>query len=412
MGLPKPEQIGIDACTMARDVQAFDLLVEDMETELGERWGGLNLSDGLAYLASTEAAGLDFVAVAVDRQDEEDIGPVIDVITTAKKQGIKVILVAHDLSPVALHQLLRLGADDFAPYPLPEGALHDAIERLRAKPAITETKPPETKGGGINRERVILPFFGLAGGVGATTFAVNLASELGKLGLKSDLKVCILDLDLQFGAVATYLDLPRREAVFELLSDTNAMDEESFAAAMLSFNDHVDVLTAPADALPLEILGPEDVERILAKASARYDFVIIDMPTTLVHWTETVLQRADVFFAMLEMDMRSAQNTLRFIRLLKSEDLPFEKVRYVLNRGPKFSDIGGKSRVKRLAENLNIDIELKFPDGGKQIMNACDHGLPIADSAPKNPLRKEIAKLTASLFALADVDKSEAKAKG
>ena len=408
MGLPKPEEIGIDACTMARDVQAFDLLVEDMETELGERWGGLNLSDGLAYLASPEAAGLDFIAVAVDRQDEQDIGPVIDVISTAKAQGIKVILVAHDLTPVALHQLLRLGADDFAPYPLPEGALHDAIERLHRKaPAALAT--PETKGGGINREGVILPVFGLAGGVGATTFAVNLASELGKLGLKSDLKVCILDLDLQFGAVATYLDLPRREAVFELLSDTNAMDEESFAAAMLPFNDHIDVLTAPADALPLEILAPDDVERILAKASARYDFVIVDMPTTLVHWTETVLHRADVFFAMLEMDMRSAQNALRFIRLLKSEDLPFEKVRYVLNRGPKFTDIGGRSRVKRLAENLNIDIELQFPDGGKQIVNACDHGLPIADSAPKNPLRKEIAKLTASIFALAEADKSEAK---
>jgi pilus assembly protein CpaE len=30
--------------------------------------------------------------------------------------------------------MLRLGADDFVPYPLPEGALHEAIERLR-KPA-------------------------------------------------------------------------------------------------------------------------------------------------------------------------------------------------------------------------------------------------------------------------------------
>ena len=29
---------------------------------------------------------------------------------------------------------LRLGADDFVPYPLPEGALHDAIERIRATP--------------------------------------------------------------------------------------------------------------------------------------------------------------------------------------------------------------------------------------------------------------------------------------
>jgi len=211
----------------------------------------------------------------------------------------------------------------------------------------------------------------------------------------------LLDFDLQSGSVATYLDLPRREAIFELLSDTVAMDIDSFRQAMLSFNDRLDVLTAPAEALPLEIIASEDVNRLLDMAVANYDFVIIDMPTTLVQWTETILQRADIFFALMEMDMRCAQNALRFIRALKSEDLPLEKVRYALNRAPKFTDLSAKSRVKRLAENLNISIELQLPDGGKQITNSCDHGLPISETAAKNPLRKEIAKLAKSIYSLA-----------
>ena len=33
-------------------------------------------------------------------------------------------------------------------------------------------------------------------------------------------RVCLLDLDLQFGTVSTYLDLPRREAVLNCCSDT------------------------------------------------------------------------------------------------------------------------------------------------------------------------------------------------
>ena len=41
-------------------------------------------------------------------------------------------------------------------------------------------------------------------------------------------QVCLLDLDLQFGSVATYLDLPRREAVFELLTQTSSMDATAF----------------------------------------------------------------------------------------------------------------------------------------------------------------------------------------
>jgi pilus assembly protein CpaE len=399
MGLRQTKEAGIDACAIARDVQAFDLLIEDMETELGERWGGLDFVDGLAYVNSAEAAELEFIAVAVDQTDEKDLSDVIALIKAAAVAQLKVILVAHELSPTALHQLLRLGASDFAPYPLPEGALHDAIERLRKPitPTIVQNGPPPEQ----NRNGAILPIFGLAGGVGSTMLAVNLAWELALQSEKTGLKVCLLDLDLQGGSVATYLDLPRREAIFELLSDSASMDTESFSQAMLSYNEKLDVLTAPADALPLEILTPDDVGIILNRATEMYDFVVIDMPTTLVQWTETILQEADVFFAMMEMDMRSAQNALRFVRTLKAEDLPFEKVRYVMNYAPKFADMGGRARIKRLAENLNIEINLFFTDGGKQILHACDHGLPIAESTPKNPLRKEIAKLAHSIFELA-----------
>ncbi|MFQ5439257.1 MAG: CpaE family protein, partial [Paracoccaceae bacterium] len=170
---------------------------------------------------------------------------------------------------------------------------------------------------------------------------------------------------------------------------------------MLSFNDKLDVLTAPADALPLEILTSEDVSTILDKATSLYDFVIIDLPKTLVQWTETILNRADIFLALTQIDMRCAQNTLRLIRTLKAEDLPHEKLRYILNFAPKFTDLTARSRVKRMAENLNIDLDTFFPDGGKQVTQACDHGLPIAETAARNPLRKEIAKLATSIFELA-----------
>lgn len=405
--LKKKEELSIQACAIAREMQAFDLLIEDMEAELGERWGGLDFVDGLTYLTGPDAATLEFITVAVDKHDEEDLEPVSALIRVASKAQIKTILIAHDLSPAALHQLLRLGADDFAPYPLPEGALHEAIERIRKPKAPVYV---EQGHGGQQRRRngIIIPVYGIAGGVGSTTFAVNLAWEMANIAAKDGLKTCILDLDLQCGTVATYLDLPRREAIFELLSDTASIDSESFQQAMLPFNDKLSVLTSPADALPLEILDSDDVNRLLDQAIAAYDFVFIDMPTTLVQWTETILQRADIYFAILEMDMRSAQNALRFIRALKSEDLPLEKVRFALNRAPKFTDLSAKARVKRLAENLNIVLELQLPDGGPQIVNTCDHGLPISETAAKNPLRKEIMKIAQSMYSLA-VEQEAAK---
>lgn len=98
--------------------------------------------------------------------------------------------------------------------------------------------------------------------------------------------------------------------------------------------------------------------------------------------------------------MRSAQNALRLIRALKAEDLPYKKLRYVLNRAPKFTDLNGKSRVKRLAESLDIDIEIQMPDGGKAVVQAGDHGVPLAESAGKSPIRKEFSKLAKSVHEL------------
>ena len=110
-----------------------------------------------------------------------------------------------------------------------------------------------------------------------------------------------------------------------------------------------------------------------------------------------MLNRSDVYFATLELDMRSAQNTLRFIKALQAEDLPLDKVHYVLNRAPRGLDMNGKARVKRLAESLGITLNTQLHDGTKQVTQACDHGAPLAEMARKNPLRKDIAKLAHTL---------------
>ncbi len=53
------------------------------------------------------------------------------------------------------------------------------------------------------------------------------------------------------------------------------------------------------------------------------------------------------------------------IRALKAEDPPFESSATFWNRAPSFTDLTCKGRVKRLAESLDIAIEVQLPDGGK-----------------------------------------------
>ncbi|MDO6731676.1 AAA family ATPase [Marinovum sp. 2_MG-2023] len=528
----------IVACTISRNVQEFELLIEDMETALGEQWGDLGFEEAIPFFAQEDAESLEFIAIAMDAEDEADLPLLSDVIGAARDRDIRVILITENMSPAALHRLMRKGADEFVPYPLPEGALQEVIDRVRSpepktamsnrtqpdgphdpagddmddidwlndevpeapkarapkaeiEPQVAEepaqdtgpatadlsvddrledgtddnlpvadapeaaeppapeaavadadpsepvpdeattpeppqqepaaeapvSEAPETEEPaiekkvklrkGATRDGVLIAVQGLAGGVGATTFATNLAWELAIIDKANPPKVCLLDLDLQFGSVATYLDLPRREAVFELLSDIESMDEDSFGQALMEYEEKMQVLTAPADVLPLDFLQPQDIEKLFETAAAHFDYVIIDMPATLVQWSETILNMAHVYFAMLEIDMRSAQNALRLKRALQSEDLPFEKLRFLLNRAPKFTDLTGKSRVKRMAESLGIAMDVQFPDGGKPVVQACDHGLPLAAAAGKNPLRREIAKLAKSLH---EIGKDDAEA--
>ena len=402
------DQIPLVACTVSRDVQNFDLLIEDMEAALGEAWGDLNINEALAFFGQPEAAGIEFAAVAIDDSDEDDIPLLSEIITMASARGIRVILIAEDVSPAVLHQLLRQGADEFVPYPLPEGELEAAIERIRKRDEQTSVEGTPFAAGNVPGDGVLLAVQGLAGGTGATTLAVNLAWELATVDKNDPPRVCLLDFGLQTGSTATYLDLPRRDAVFEMWSDTESMDEDIFKQSLVAFEDKLWVLTAPTDMLPLDMITPEDVSRVLEFARSKFDYVIVDMPSTLVQWTETVLNAAQIYFVTLELDMRSAQNALRLKRALRSEDLPVEKLRFCLNRSPKFTDLNGKSRVKRMAESLEISIEVQLPDGGRVITQAGDHGSPLSHSAAKNPLRKEIAKLAASLHEIGKPDAEEA----
>ncbi len=402
------DPVPILACTISRDVQNFDLLIDDMEALLGEAWGDLGFEEATAFLNQPDSASLEFVAMAIDSIDEPELALLSSIIRTARANGVKVILIAEDVTPASLHQLLRDGANEFVPYPLPEGELASALDRLRQPPPATTVPATASGAEGVKLsgggDGVLIAVQGVAGGVGATTLAVNLAYELAMSGKEKHPKTCLIDLGLQFGSVATYLDLPRREAVFETLSDIEAMDGDSFGQALVSFEDKMQVLTAPSDILPLDFIGPTEIKKLLDITREHFDYVILDMPTTLVQWTETVLQEAQLYFAMLELDMRSAQNTLRLKRALQSEELPFDKIRFVLNRAPKFTDLQGKSRVKRLADSLGISLDVQLPDGGRAVMQACDHGLPLASHAAKNPLRREIVKLAQQLNAIGDSD--------
>lgn len=396
-----------EALVFSEGFSAADKLVQDLNTHFGEdQWLAVAGADAekMLSLASAEDS---FTIIALSSDEPARVQATADLIRQARRLGLLVLLVVGEVSSRTMHQIMREGVSEFAPYPEPAGALVDAIDRMRL--ARTSGNLPAITGGAPRRLGKVVAFYGVAGGVGTSTFAVNFAWELTQMVRRDGRRVALLDFNFQYGSIATFLDVPRREAVYELVSEASSLDQTGLTQALSTYKDRLHVLTAPRDALPLDIVSPADVEAIINLAREAFDYVVIDTPQALMNWSEKVYAAADDFYACMEIDMRSAQNMYRFLRTLKAEDMNLDKLRFVLNRAPGLTDLSGKNRVKRVAESLGVTFHHQVPDGGKQVVNSCDQGVPLAEGAKSSPVRKEIVRMVEK-FTAEETERTEKSA--
>ncbi len=381
-----------EALVFSEGFAAAGELVDELNRQFGEdQWLEVSGEDAESVLAIANPED-SFVIITLGSDDEAAIETAAQRIRMARENNLLVLLVVGEISSRTMHRIMREGVAEFAPYPEPKGALVDAIDRLRLA-RTNGNLPAVTVSGAPRRLGKVIAFYGVAGGVGASTMAVNFAWELALATRREGRRVALMDFNFQYGSVATFLDVPRREAVYELVSEAANLDQTGLTQALSTYKDRLHVLTAPRDALPLDIVSPSDVDAIITLAREAFDFVVIDLPQALMNWSEKVYAAADDFYAVMEVDMRSAQNMYRFLRTLKAEDMSLDPLRFVLNRAPGMTDLSGKTRVKKVAESLNITFLHQVPDGGRQVMNCCDQGVPLAEGARSNPMRKEIARM-------------------
>ncbi len=270
-------EIAPEALVFSGGFLAADALIKDLDTQFGEdQWLEVPADDTENMLSITSAED-SFVIVALSSDESEVVDATAQLIRQARECGLMVLLIVGDISSRTMHQIMREGVAEFAPYPEPAGALMDAIDRLRLArssgnlPAVTSTGAPRRLG-------KVVAFYGVAGGVGASTFAVNFAWELTLRTRREGRRVALLDFNFQYGSIATFLDVPRREAVYELVSEAANLDQTGLTQALSTYQDKLHVLTAPRDALPLDIVSPADVDAIINLARESFDYVVIDMP--------------------------------------------------------------------------------------------------------------------------------------
>lgn len=241
---------------------------------------------------------------------------------------------------------------------------------------------------------------GARGGVGATTFAVNLALQLGTkdslFGAAQTAKVAIVDFDVQFGNVAALLDIVPRSGILDLARLEPEPDSMAVANSMRTHASGIRVLPAPQIPMPLEALDAERVSSILDVLMAEYDYVVVDMPPALVTWLEPLIARAHRMMMVTDLSVAAVTSGRRVIDVMR-EDNPALVVDVVVSREKRPLIERGVQREARKV--LQEPLRHWLPDEPKLARQAGDRGEPLTSLAPRAPWSRAVKGIAAQLEA-------------
>ncbi len=134
----------------------------------------------------------------------------------------------------------------------------------------------------------VVTVFSPKGGTGKTVMATNVAVALNEDGAR---RVCLIDLDLEFGDVAISLGLPPTRSLIDAVSpDPKLSEEEQLEALVTPWQPQLDCVLAPVSPGDAEKISTAVVAELIGKLRSRYDYVVIDTPA---QFSEQVLEALD-----------------------------------------------------------------------------------------------------------------------
>jgi pilus assembly protein CpaE len=208
-------------------------------------------------------------------------------------------------SPELIRAVIEAGAADVVSQPLNAAELSRALIKLTelsARPAPLHTAD----------EGEIITVYGARGGLGTTTLAVNLAARLASLARR----VALVDLDLQRGDVAAFLNLTPSQSIGAIAGAPGEIDELFLHQTLTRHASGVFVLPAPAQILDADSIAHDRVAEILRLLRREFQHTIVDTPRAL---TETMLpgmELADRILILSDLSVPGARAARRIVELL------------------------------------------------------------------------------------------------
>jgi pilus assembly protein CpaE len=274
----------------------------------------------------------------------------------------------------------RAGASQVVTLPLREADFLQALDCL-----LVQFAPPP-------REAHVLAVCGVSGGAGATTLALNLASEIAQAPGRARQNVLLVELARGMGTLATYLDIAPELTTHELVRDSGHLSPAVIRRAIVHVSPGLGVLVGPYEEITPGSISSRNVFQLIELCRKLASVVVLDVPCTLDDLQFETLTLANRV-ALVGVQSVSSIRTLEKVRdTLEREQGIMDQV-LVLNRYeptvPGFS-------AAHIAQLLGVpDISTVAND--LSVMAAQNHAKPLLVAAPHSPVIADIRRLAARL---------------
>lgn len=229
----------------------------------------------------------------------------------------------------------------------------------------------------------VVTIYGAKGGTGKTTLTVNMAAAIAQ---ERKRRVVIIDLNLQFGDVAVYMDAKPRRTIAELVQERTQWDIQLLNSYLIEHSSGVKILPAPLRPEDAELVSSEHVEKIIAILRGAYDYIIIDSSPYMSDALLTALDTSNQIIFLMTMDLPGVKNAKLGLKLLGGLNHS-GKTKLVINRGSKQFGID----IRDIEKTIDFLAAAEIPSDGNTVVNAANKGIPFVSSHPQSAVSKAVA---------------------
>ncbi|MFE1455335.1 CpaE family protein [Streptomyces sp. NPDC058735] len=292
------------------------------------------LVDTLARLAAESVDELPEVVVVHER-----IGPVpaLELIreVALRFPAVGVILVTSDASPGLFQAAMDYGARGLVALPL---SYEELASRVQAVAQWSTGVRRHLGAGGDVFTGVggtVVTVSGAKGGAGATLTAIQLALAAQASGRST----ALVDMDLQTGDVASYLDVQFRRSVVDLAA-INDISPRVLADAVFRHDTGLALLLAPAEGERGEDVTDRAARQIVSALRSRYEVVVIDCGAQLGGAGAAAVEMADRALLVTTPDVVAVRGAKRAVRMWDRLQIrKAEETTVVVNRHSRGTEI-------------------------------------------------------------------------